>query len=285
MKSSNAILRALAVFVAVSILQILAAVLAALIFPPTAAQPHMPQHFAQWLFLSNLVTITALSVFAFRTEWRGFTLGAAVAAIPLVIVLINGIEGSIFLKNSHIDWPQVFLSAAIGAVLSVPVWALLFGRRADHPQPHFHPIASKSIGERAWKFLLCDVSYIALYLIAGSIIWPYIKDFYATQTVPPMRAIFALQLLVRGPVFIVLCILMVRMLALPRISGALAVGILFTLLSGIAPLLMPNPYFPDSVRWMHFCEVTSSNFLFGTIVGLLWGPPKSLSAPLSLQPA
>jgi len=89
-----------------------------------------------------------------------------------------------------------------------------------------------------------------------------------------MSTIFALQLLVRGPVFILLCLLMVRMLDMPRLSGALTVGLLFTLLSGVAPLLMPNPYFPDSVRWMHFMEVTSSNFVFGAIVGWLWGRPR-----------
>lgn len=36
---------------------------------------------------------------------------------------------------------------------------------------------------------------------------------------------------------------------------------------------MPNPYFPDSVRWVHFMEVTSSNFVFGVIVAWLWGQP------------
>ena len=72
---------------------------------------------------------------------------------------------------------------------------LLFGRRTDQPPEHFHPIASKSRGERAWKFAVCDVSYLALYLIAGTIIFPYVKSFYATQTVPSMPTIFALQLL------------------------------------------------------------------------------------------
>ena len=72
------------------------------------------------------------------------------------------------------------------------------------------------------------------------------------------------------------------MLGLPRLSGALTVGALFALLSGVAPLLMPNPYFPDSVRWAHFCEVTSSNFLFGVIVAWLWGEPK-LAEPVALR--
>jgi hypothetical protein len=37
---------------------------------------------------------------------------------------------------------------------------------------------------------------------------------------------------------------------------------------------MPNPFFPDAVRWVHFCEVTSENFLFGAIVAWLWGQPQ-----------
>jgi hypothetical protein len=275
-KFSNVIVRMIAVFLAVSVVQMLAGMLAALLIPvKTPLPPNLMQHFLQWMFLTNSVTIVALTPLAVRCEWRGWKLGAAVAAIPTGIVLINGIEGVIFLKNSHIEWPRIFLTTIIAALLSVPVWMLLFGRRTDRPTEHFHPIATKPRWERAWKFAVCDISYIALYLIAGTIILPYIKDFYATQTVPSMPAIFGLQLLVRGPAFIVLCVLLVRMLGLPRLSGALTVGLLFTLLSGVAPLLMPNPYFPDSVRWMHFVEVTSSNFVFGALVGMLWGQPRT----------
>ena len=56
---------------------------------------------------------------------------------------------------------------------------------------------------------------------------------------------------------------------------------LFTLLSGGAPLLLPNPYFPSSMKWMHFCKVTSENFIFGAIVAWLWEP----SNPIRQMPA
>jgi hypothetical protein len=116
--------------------------------------------------------------------------------------------------------------------------------------------------------------YVFLYFLAGAIIFPYVKDFYATQSLPPYSTIFALQFLVRGPIFVVLCVTMVRMLDLPRLSGALAVGTVFAILNGIAPLLMPDPFFPDSVRWIHLCEVATSNFLFGAVVARLWGQPE-----------
>ena len=105
------------------------------------------------------------------------------------------------------------------------------------------------------------------------------RSFYATQTLPSTGTIVGLQLLVRGPLFTLLCLLLTRMLGMPRLSGALAVGLLFTVLSGIAPLLMPNPYFPDAVRWVHFCEVVSENFIFGAMVAWLWGQPKVVESP------
>ena len=159
------------------------------------------------------------------------------------------------------------------------MWLLLFGRREKVPE-HYHPLESKSAGERAWKFAVSDFSYLFLYYAAGTIIFPYVKDFYATQHLPSTGTLVALQLLIRGPVFVVLCLAITRMLGLSRITGALAAGAIFTLLTGVAPLLIPSPVFPDSVRWLHFAEVTSSNFVFGAIVGWLWGQPK-----LSLSPA
>ena len=51
-------------------------------------------------------------------------------------------------------------------------------------------------------------------------------------------------------------------------------AIMPALLTGVAPLLMPNPFFPDAVRWVHFAEVTSENFVFAVVVAWLWGPLK-----------
>ena len=281
MKPSSVIVRAITVFVATSVLQLIASMLAALLIPvKTAFDPKIAQHILYWMVLTNGVTVLALIPTAIRSDWRWWRLGAAVAAIPAVIVFINGIEGAVFLKNAHIEWNRIFLSAAVGALLNVPVWMLLFGMRRDTPQQHFHPIASRTTGQRAWRLIACDFSYLVLYFICGTIIFPYVKDFYATQTLPAPGTIVALQLLLRGPVFVLLCLLMLRMLGMPRWTGALALGAIFTLLSGVAPLLMPNPYFPDSVRWVHMIEVTSSNFAFGVIVGWLWSEPKAVRSPV-----
>jgi hypothetical protein len=273
-KLTQTIVRGVLAFIAITAAQMICGVLVPIKAP---AAPHL----LEWLLMANAIVPAALTILAVRSDWRGWQLGIALAAIPFIISTANIIEGSVFLKNSHLPWEPLYLHSLISAVLMVPVWTLLFGRR-ENATSHYHPIQSKGRGERAWKFALSDLSYIVLYYAAGMIIFPFVRDFYATQQLPPPGTIVVLQLLIRGPIFVVLCLGITRMLGMPRLTGALTVGALFTLLSGVAPLLIPNPYFPDAVRWVHFCEVVSENFVFGAIVAWLWGRPPAFVARHSL---
>jgi hypothetical protein len=277
MKLTGAIWRALVVFFAFCFIQAVAGMLL-LSQIKSPASPHA----MEWMLLSNSLVVASLAFVAFRSDLRGWRLGAGMAGVPLAIGCVNAIEGVFFLTNTGMPWSRLFAFMILSAALVLPVWALLFGKRPDVPPDHFHPLGSKSNVEKLWKFAVSDLAYSSLYLTAGFIVFPYVKDFYATQHVPAMTSILAMQLLVRGPIFILLCLGLVRMLGLPRFAGALAVGAVFTILSGIAPLVTPNPIFPDAVRWAHFCEVTSSNFVFGAIVGWLWGQP-SVTQPQALR--
>lgn len=278
MKLFSAVVRTFLVFVGICLIQMICGILV----PMKTA----PQNILQWLLLTNAVVAAALSAVAIRTEWRGWRLGVALASIPLTIASVNLLEGTAFLRSpTPFEFGRIFLYTFLSAILIVPVWMLLFGRRAPEAHEHYHPIEAKSRGERVWKFVLSDFCYLVLYYGTGMIIFPYVKDFYATQHLPSAATIVALQLLVRGPVFVVVCLALTRMLGLPRLTGAFAVGAVFTLLSGVAPLLMPNPFFPDAVRWVHFCEVTSENFVFGAIVAWLWGQPTAMASRLLHQAA
>ena len=231
-----------------------------------------PAHAFGWFLLTDLLIVSVLGFAAMRSEWRGLKLAVALAAIPFGIAVLNLIEGVVFLSKEGADWGRIAIQMLLSYALVAPVWAWIFGRNG-HPsiQPE-NPLESGSLVKRAWKFLASDVTYLVLYFAAGLLIFPLVRDFYATQHVPPTATIVALQFLIRGPVFVLICVELVRMLHLPRPSGALMTGLAFTLLSGVAPLLVPNPFFPDFVRWVHFAEVTSSNFVFGAIVGWIWAP-------------
>ena len=160
MKLANVLLPVIAAFAGVSILQALAAMLAAVSSPSE---------------LPCLTTLRGISSngCCSRTRSRSprYPLlrcarkggdGGSVSQwqlIPLAIVVINGIGGIVFLKNLPIEWPRIFLTSAITAILSAPVWMLLFGSRRDTPAEHFHPVASKSLGERAWKLLVTSLTW------------------------------------------------------------------------------------------------------------------------------
>lgn len=97
------------------------------------------------------------------------------------------------------------------------------------------------------------------------------QEFYEQLTLPSTGTIVLLQLLVRGPLFAAIGLLIVRMTAATRIEHALMVGVAMSMLGGVAPLIPPNPFLPDAVRWVHFMEVVPSNFLFGFVTGWLLG--------------
>lgn len=226
-----------------------------------------------WLLLTNILVVSVLGYVASRADLRGWGIGLASAAIPLSIASANLIEGAVFLKTA-MPWGRIFLQTILTYVLVAPFWAWIFAHR-EAATAHFHPVESKRPASRAWRFLASDVSYLILYFVAGLIVFPLVRDFYATQALPTMGKLIALQLLVCGPIFVGICLLLVRLLGLTRLPGTLVVGLLFTVLSGVVPLLQPNPLFPDTVRWVHFVEVTASNFVFGVMVAWLWGPPST----------
>jgi hypothetical protein len=117
--------------------------------------------------------------------------------------------------------------------------------------------------------------------VAGTIIFPYVRDFYATQTLPPLAEVLSVQLFIRGPILVATCLVMQRMLGLPRTAGAVTVGLMLATLNGVAPLIIPSGVFPDTVRWAHFYETTISNFVFGAFVAWLWGRPEAAAQMVS----
>ena len=190
MTFSQTIPRALLAFVAIAIAQVVAGIIVPM-------KPVAIPHLALWMLINLAITVAALAPVAARAEWQGWRLGAAVAAIPLAVFAINLIEGVVFLPNTSIEWGKIFLYMLVSALLCVPVWAYLF-KRKDAAGDHYHPIRSQSRGELVWKFVVCDLLYLFLYFAVGAIIFPYVKDFYATQRLPSKEALSALQLFVRG---------------------------------------------------------------------------------------
>ncbi len=264
MTAGKLVVRFVLAWIALIAAQMVAGMVIQLNYPP---MPHM----LPWLLLANAFVVVALGGAATRSEWKGWKLGLALFAIPAAIATVNMLEGVIFLTNVKLDWRGTFELTVVGYALAAALWTLIFNSKSSAAGADEWAFPERGVLQKVWRFAFCCAAYVFLYFLAGSIVIPYVRDFCATQHIPSFGQVLLLQFFLRGPVFVLVCLLLMRMFRLPVVSGALAVGLAFTLLSGVATLIVPNPFFPDSVRWVHFCEVTSSNFVFGCVVGLIWG--------------
>lgn len=237
------------------------------VHPKTPANPH-PMLF---LLVSNAFIVLGLGWAALRSDWRDWKLLSALFLIRAVVEFANWIEGALYLPNVGIEWRGFIIYEVLTAAVAAVLWLIIF-RGAPVPESvNDHPIPHRTLSQMLWRFVLCSAVYVFLYFLAGTIIFPFVRDYYATQHIPSPGEILSLQFFLRGPLFILVCLGLLRMFRLPHVSGALAVGLAFTFLSGVAALIMPNGIFPDTVRWAHFWEVSTSNFVFGIVVAWLWG--------------
>ncbi|HUP24151.1 MAG TPA: hypothetical protein VNB06_14565 [Thermoanaerobaculia bacterium] len=254
-------------------------VLQALLGPLLAPPVEMPAAGFASLAAMWLGTAAILMVMAIRSTWTGWRLAVALGAVYYgVSSLTSFIEAAVFdiLPLAHV-W-RLALMTAVTAALLAPVVVLLAGRFGKTPGPSprlgASPASSAtpaSTAHSVWSlaalFAGCSALYLALYFAAGTIIFPFVQPFYEGIGLPPLEVIVPLQLFVRGPLHVAICVLVVAMTGGTRAQRALLAGVVMAGLGGAIPLLVPNPYFPDAVRWVHFAEVVTSNFVFGTITG------------------
>lgn len=248
---------------------------------------HLPiaPHTMPWLFAADLLTTGALAWAASQSGWSRDRLFPALFAMGFAITLVNGVEAFFFLLVPGISWTRVVVGQIPALLVLSGVVALLFASPGSEKSSPEHTLSGKSLGGAIGTFLACDALYLVLYFAAGMIVVPFVRDWYATQHIPSFRTIITLQLVLRGPMFVLLCLLLTRMLRVRGVAQAVIVGLLFTTLSGVTQLMVPSAFFPDAVRWAHFCEVSTSNFVFGFLVAMLWKPKAPKAIPQSVAAA
>lgn len=121
-----------------------------------------------------------------------------------------------------------------------------------------------------WRILISVVFYLFIYVAAGMILQatlPAINEFY-TGKLPEISTLINTQFL-RGFIFVGIAILFTHTSTLPRTKKVILLGLIFSVLGGIAPLLPPNNLMPAIIRLGHGFEVGISNFLYGWVIGLV----------------
>jgi xanthine/uracil permease len=126
----------------------------------------------------------------------------------------------------------------------------------------------------ALGLLAVIVAYELLYWGAGTLVYPYIAHFYASRSLPPVFAVAGVQV-VRSLIFVGAIYPLLR----SGLRGApLVLALIYGIIGGLAPLLPDNPYMPPDIRFYHAIETTTSNFIFGLVVGFLFGWRRPVAA-------
>ncbi|MGH7695358.1 MAG: hypothetical protein ACRENH_10265 [Gemmatimonadaceae bacterium] len=239
-----------------------------------AAMPLLTVCFLQAAVFSYLIL---------RSRWTGWPLVAAVFVVFYgVTTLMPQSDSVVFLTRLPAGTlPKLFLMGALIAALFSPLAVVILGkRRGEWATVHQDARQRMLASEWIWKVVLIVLVYLCLYFSFGYYIaWrnPAVPTYYGgvdegsfftnmgtvarkTPWLIPFQAL-------RAICWAALALLVIRMQKGRRVEVALAIGLLFAMMT--APLLLPNPYMPEAVRMAHLIETASSNFIFGTFVGWL----------------
>ena len=137
-------------------------------------------------------------------------------------------------------------------------------------------------GHLWWKLPALGVLYIVLFLVAGSLILPYIRDFYGRTNliVMPPFGVLLLTEFIRGLVHVISLWPFLRTMSGRRLQAAVLAGLALPILGGISSLLLPiDDILPPAIRRVHIVEIFGSNFVFGVITAGLLVRRRDAAAP------
>ena len=259
----------------VGLVYALASVLVTIILGPMSRLSPTLDNILVWLITGTLVSLS-LSPFILHSGWsRAKTILAVWAVQALVRSLGLGIEGSLFK-------PTAVLSAIVGAVFGVLVsllvaWLAVFLLMPAN-QESTEETFQRSWWGWTWRVLVVGIAYFIFYFIFGATnALLYTKPFYENNpqyglSLPPAGVIFLAQL-IRGPLFGLGSLFIVRATNTSRHQLALWLGILLFIVGGV------GPYVEVTFRTMPFgfnlatlTEIFFQNFLTGVVAANLFKP-------------
>lgn len=244
------------------------------------------------LLVVCLIDVLILIYLILRSRLAGVRLMLMVAIVFYgVKTFMSQIEAWYFMPNISPEMlPSLFLMTVPIAVFFPPLAVFILGKHREDTQ---HQETSNvrlvmPVREWAWKLaVLAGIIYPLLffgfgYFVAwqnpelrafyggtdpGNVFTHYINTFSADPKLYPFEVF-------RGLLWIGLAIPVIRTLKGHPWEAGLLVALLFSLLMNDM-LILPNLLMPPSVRFSHFIETASSNFIWAwIIVGLLLWRPK-----------
>jgi hypothetical protein len=230
----------------------------------------IPQ-FLGWMALSSFLTAAVLAYPTVRSRWSGTQLMCA------IFVAYFGVNTFINISQVLLADPEV-MGPAYAAVLAAHgflvgvlfsfVLVVLMGRLRRGP---FVPESSRlhlPAWEWLWKLALCGGVNVGLFMLAHYVAWPSLDGQYSGDVLAPLWHQLVMQT-GRALLLVAFVLPVVKMMEGGRLEAALTVAALFSLVGGVAPLILPSAFLPDGVRLDYMARGGAVNLAYGALVGWL----------------
>ncbi len=218
----------------------LASALAAFVLGPLSRLQPTPENFLVWLISGTLLCL-ALSPFVLHSRWsRWKTVLAVWALLACVRALGLGIEGSLFKPTQA---GLAIVGAAVNLLVGFLVaWITVRLLWRSTEEPTAAPHAGWSWWGWTWRVLLVGLAYFIFYIVFGAAnALLYTRSFYENNAqyglaLPPPGVIFLAEI-IRGPLFGLGALFIVRATTMSRKSTGIWLGLLLFLVGGMGPYL------------------------------------------------
>ena len=229
-----------------------------------------------WLISGTLVCVSLSPFILHSTGPRSKTILAVWTVQAFVRSLGLGIEGSLFK-------PTAALNAIIGAFCGILVtllvsWLLVLLLMSAGQASQENMDLKKSWWGWTWRVLVVGLAYFIFYFVFGATnALLYTKSFYENNpqyglSLPPAGIIFLAQLL-RGPLFGLGSLFVLRATLAPRRQLAIWLGILLFIVGGVGPYVeVTFRSMPIGFNLATLTEIFCQNFLTGLVATNLFIP-------------
>lgn len=231
------------------------------------------------MFATSPLLVLALYFVGRQLAGGWFVRASLLALLAWVAYTLNNvIEASFF--SSYVTAPWFTLVNFTPAVLlCAGVTAWLFP--SHHRGEPFLPVWRDHFRQRTprawrWRLLGAALSFMPIYYGFGTLVIPYVGDYYQQAafglTIPPLATLLAV-LFLRSLLFFVACLPVVVAWRGTKLTLWLSLGFALFVLVGLLYMLAGN-WLPVSMRIIHSLEILADSFAHAGALVWLVGPGK-----------
>ena len=150
--------------------------------------------------LSRVLVVSVLTGIVLKSNLRGHHLILAIFTLIFIISHLLTLIEAIAFGFDVPKW-QLFISGILSSAIFSFLLVFIF-RKMN--KTNIIPIGfnNRPFICIIWRIVVLALIYVVIYSIAGMIVFPFVKDFYATLTIPGLSILLPLQIL-RGSLYVV----------------------------------------------------------------------------------